>query len=1528
MNVQKQNFIKQNEKEKNNLQQKQEQQNQFQPHNLMKKFQSFNNSQILSNYQAKKIQKIFEIMKIRQKGIKTLILTSQKYRYRTFTDAILNFFNDKSFYYSNKSPKHKENEKWIYACDKLLQKLPVLQPSGWFKISIENGTHNWTDLVPNQTPESLKGFILYNYAFYYATATMLTVGYGDIYPMNQTEITIAIIFMMFACIIQSFFIGKIQSIMNNLQQDNIEKNEIISQLNRYIKNTPISKSLKQSIIEYIQYYFKYNVEDQINFESKLRSMLNQPLRKSLMQESYKNILTSPIFANNFSPTVLQKLIIFIEEVKLSPDQLVLQKNQHDNSLIFVENGKLEIFIEKDAKLENYIEETNTLKTIQKGESVGAFEFFTAAANRYSVRSRGYGAILQIKRSDFVNLIKDYPEDYEKFIYLQDSVIYSQNYLGIANKCLACHSIWHFSHDCPYISLKVNKQKLIHQCLKFVPQIRKSYIRNAKNFKAKKNSLLNMIFIQDRAQDLQLNNSQLIENLSYIIDEDDFCTSFYNSSVNQSYSYDLNSTDFQNEDEIVDNNKINKKNKSYSPQIQFSDIIEENEKSQQDYNSFNLKSEQNENTLNPNQNLNSKSKGAFQTENNIIKVEQLFSIDKSQNLNQNKNRAFSSFNVNTKPQNTKKFSLVLQQFLNKGNKENNLINPKKITSCKQIQSIQQRLLDPGNPLLRQRKNEFTQPVNLQISYQNSINSVRTLSNSNNNLSSSHLQKKKQRKFLFEQEETKNLFYDQKKTSLDSKIPSAKQNNLLNQIYLQHTLSQNTNQIQDQKQKQIQIQNEKKQKNQNFQPKMQKIKSKQYMSNNILVYNENNLQAQIKEYSDPLSSLSSLGDTESDSPRRKKLKKPKKNQEQKENQFGNENQNQKQDKQNNQQKNSQIIKIQENEQNIEQKLQQDVENRSFSSSSFSSSQPSSSSQQSSIKNQQNSSNSSSELSVITSNSSSPPKQHIQKNLNIPRTSKGTSSISELREIIFQQKISQKTEKNKAQKSQNNHEIQSENIQFSKKEQEQQQVQNFSTDQNLIKRKISKKYSQQPQNQNKKNKEKRQSTPMLTSDQVKKLSHIKINIKNNKLNNNNQDNNFQNNYQDNNQQINQNINDNQNRNQNINDNQNRNQNVNQNSNIFINLNENNNNTTITGTKTNKCLNKKQSDNNSNKNHLNIKQQKISQQQQQLSQFGNRKSKDLSQLSKGAVNTSGSFILQQNSQIQQNSQFKNSQEITVDFSQTQKYSQFKQTDQNKRKLKKLRSEEFSSQYLKQLSGNFQNIQYINQKKENKNLINPNINNNNTSPIQNFPQLIANNSHNEIQNQNNQQQFQLFNQFIQFQKFQQFQNQQQQQQQQNQQQQFYSQINSQAEKQQQQLQQVQEQAEKVEQQKMNQKQQKLLDIDFSCALDLDTKKEFKIYYPNFNYTTLLFKFSEFQKPIIEETFKRRKQRYKTKILNTMAKSRTFHKKRMGLGMSMSKQGNDFMFDSFANKINSGSQNQLKNSLGTNQTLNLKNSNQNNNNNQ
>ena len=122
-----------------------------------------------------------------------------------------------------------------------------------------------------------------------------------------------------------------------------------------------------------------------------------------------------------------------------------------------------MFIVTKGKLEHTYENENNIKSIKSlkyGDFFGIGSFFTDDSRENSIRSKNFSTLLEIKKTDFINVIKKNKEDFEKYIMLKDEIKLYNNYKPTQIKCLSGDKHFHLYGECPLIHFKHNSDFIV------------------------------------------------------------------------------------------------------------------------------------------------------------------------------------------------------------------------------------------------------------------------------------------------------------------------------------------------------------------------------------------------------------------------------------------------------------------------------------------------------------------------------------------------------------------------------------------------------------------------------------------------------------------------------------------------------------------------------------------------------------------------------------------------------------------------------------------------------------------------------------------------------------------------------------------------------------------------------------------------------------------------------------------------------------------------------------------------------------
>ena len=89
-------------------------------------------------------------------------------------------------------------------------------------------------------------------SLYWALATMTTVGYGDIFPITNSEKLFAMLAMLVSCGVFAYVVGSIENIVRASTYIDSEFKQTILHVNEYLIREDIPKDLRMSVRRYLE----------------------------------------------------------------------------------------------------------------------------------------------------------------------------------------------------------------------------------------------------------------------------------------------------------------------------------------------------------------------------------------------------------------------------------------------------------------------------------------------------------------------------------------------------------------------------------------------------------------------------------------------------------------------------------------------------------------------------------------------------------------------------------------------------------------------------------------------------------------------------------------------------------------------------------------------------------------------------------------------------------------------------------------------------------------------------------------------------------------------------------------------------------------------------------------------------------------------------------------------------------------------------------------------------------------------------
>ncbi|KAL4509153.1 hypothetical protein ABPG72_018084 [Tetrahymena utriculariae] len=304
-------------------------------------------------------------------------------------------------------------------------------------------------------------------AIYFSFITMVTVGFGDIKPTTDPEKVYVTLVALISSLIFAYTVNTIGTVFQEIAQQEAEYKSQKYHLSIYMRSRGINQQLQTRVMKYLDHMIHKQLESPEKGQEILKKM-SKKIRDEIYKDFYGKILQdSKMFKFNFSEHFLKDLTVQMKEIICRPGEIIFTLNECDNRIFFINKGEVQLFLEKQQRKDE--QDNYSYDILTKGDIFGEQSFFTSKLRETSAKSLSVSHLIYCTYDDFVQVLKQFPKDHEKFCQMKDEIL---NYGEQLNtKCTACQKFRHSIFNCPYVHLKTRRENVIHRHIRSIPNER-------------------------------------------------------------------------------------------------------------------------------------------------------------------------------------------------------------------------------------------------------------------------------------------------------------------------------------------------------------------------------------------------------------------------------------------------------------------------------------------------------------------------------------------------------------------------------------------------------------------------------------------------------------------------------------------------------------------------------------------------------------------------------------------------------------------------------------------------------------------------------------------------------------------------------------------------------------------------------------------------------------------------------------------------------------------------------------------------
>ncbi|KAJ6355622.1 hypothetical protein OIU77_006081 [Salix suchowensis] len=238
-------------------------------------------------------------------------------------------------------------------------------------------------------------------SIYWSITTLTTVGYGDLHPVNTSEMIFDIFYMLFNLGLTAYLIGNMTNLVVHGTSRTRRFRDTIQSASSFAQRNKLPVGLQDQMLAHL--CLKYRTNSEGLQQQETLGFLPKAIRSSISHYLFYSLVDKVYLFRGVSHDLLFQLVSEMEAEYFPPKEDVILQNEAPTDFYILVTGAVDVVVMKNG-LEQVVCEAKT------GDLFGEIGVLCYRPQLFTVRTKKLSQLLRLNRTSFLNIVQANVED--------------------------------------------------------------------------------------------------------------------------------------------------------------------------------------------------------------------------------------------------------------------------------------------------------------------------------------------------------------------------------------------------------------------------------------------------------------------------------------------------------------------------------------------------------------------------------------------------------------------------------------------------------------------------------------------------------------------------------------------------------------------------------------------------------------------------------------------------------------------------------------------------------------------------------------------------------------------------------------------------------------------------------------------------------------------------------------------------------------------------------------------------------------